>query len=98
MKNVTNWNVQGPRLKSSDPVEYDLKRICFYHFFQKILSRGCKKALSSICDSCKMKNDKSLINEADEYGLSLIHYFAAINYHEAIVLLVNNGISVNTRT
>ena len=36
-----------------------------------------------------------MLNEEDEHGFSLIHYFALVDYHDSIRLLAENGANIN---
>jgi hypothetical protein len=38
------------------------------------------------------------MNEIDDYGFALIHYFSYLNYHEAIKLLADIGVDLNIKT
>ena len=58
------------------------------------------KALKLILNKMKKKISKTaeierLLDTKDRFGLSLIHYLACVDYHEAITLLVDFGASVN---
>ena len=39
-----------------------------------------------------------LINESDEYGYSLIHYFTEVDYFECIKVLISFGADVNIKS
>jgi ankyrin repeat protein len=39
--------------------------------------------------------DQKIINELDNCGYALIHYFALVNYYEAIKLLAKFGANLN---
>ena len=39
-----------------------------------------------------------LLNEADNYGFCLVHYFCAIGYHEVVYILGDHNIDINVKT
>lgn len=39
-----------------------------------------------------------MLDEADKYGYSLVHYFSGINYFEAIKVIAQYGANVNVRS
>ena len=63
-------------------------------FMEKILETILLKLKKEVKDRERLE----FINYIDNYGYSLAHYFAYIDYHQALKILAANGADMNIRS
>lgn len=60
--------------------------------------KNVKNLIEQIEESFGTSEKIKLINEVDSHGFCLVHYFAAIDYHEVLNILSINGADMNILT
>jgi ankyrin repeat protein len=55
------------------------------------------KILKIMKDKMGQEKSRAMLDEIDQYGYSLIHYFTEIDYHECIKVLVSFGVDINKK-
>jgi hypothetical protein len=64
---------------------------------RELTLKNLEKLLIVMNNKLPQKECSKRINEIDQYGYSLIHYFTEIDYHECIKFLVRFGGDVNLK-
>lgn len=59
-----------------------------------------KRVMSTILEKFKINQSdtSSIVNSLDDHGCSLLHYVAALNYHEIVNLLHEYGADLSLKT
>jgi hypothetical protein len=56
------------------------------------------KLVQTMKDTFDKQQVAELLNQQDDFGYSLVHYFSHINYHEALKLMIESGVDINVKS